>query len=44
MQKSITDQRESKEELKESDYDQGRDQLEGKREEETDWVTTNEVF
>ena len=33
-----------KEELKEPDYDQDRDQLEGKREEETDWVTTNEVF
>jgi hypothetical protein len=31
-------------ELKEPDYDQDRDQLEGKREEETDWVTTNEVF
>ena len=33
-----------KEELKEPDYDEEEDQLEGKREEETDWVTTNEVF
>ena len=33
-----------KEELKEPDYDEDEDQLEGKREEETDWVTTNEVF
>ena len=32
------------EELKEPDYDEDEDQLEGKREEETDWVTTNEVF
>src|ERR671926_456919 len=33
-----------KEELKEPDYDEEEDQLGGKREEETDWVTTNEVF
>ena len=33
-----------REESKEPDYDQDRHLLEGKREEETDWVTTNEVF
>ena len=31
-------------ESREPDYDEEEDQLEGKREEETDWVTTNEVF
>jgi hypothetical protein len=41
---SYNSNEDDKQEAKEPDYDQDRDLLEGKREEETDWVTTNEVF